>query len=48
MVGHATESIYKRYAIIAHAMLQEAAAKLDTYAGAPEPTEDATIRRFNR
>jgi hypothetical protein len=32
MVGHKTESIYKRYAIVDDAMHREAAAKLDAYA----------------
>ena len=31
MVGHRTESIYRRYAIVDHAMLQEGAAKLAAY-----------------
>ena len=31
MVGHKTESIYKRFAIVDEAMLREAAAKLDTW-----------------
>jgi hypothetical protein len=31
MVGHKTESIYRRYAIVDHAMLQEGAAKLAAY-----------------
>jgi integrase len=32
MIGHKTESIYRRYAIVDEAMLQEAAAKLDVWA----------------
>ena len=31
MVGHKTESIYRRYAIVDEAMHREAAAKLDTW-----------------
>lgn len=32
IVGHKTESIYRRYAIVDEAMQQEAAEKLDAYA----------------
>ena len=32
MVGHKTESIYRRYAIVDEAMTREAAAKLNDYA----------------
>ncbi len=49
MVGHRTESIYRRYAIVDEAMLKEGAAKLqtlhDTQQGAPSnviPLADAT------
>ena len=31
LVGHKTESIYRRYAIVDEAMLQEGAAKLASY-----------------
>jgi hypothetical protein len=31
MVGHRTESIYRRYAIVDEVMLREGAAKLATY-----------------
>jgi integrase len=41
MVGHKTESIYRRYAIVDAAMLQEAAAKLDRAIEGKKPTEDA-------
>jgi hypothetical protein len=36
MVGHKTESIYKRYAIVDAAMLREAAARLDAWAQTPQ------------
>jgi integrase len=43
LVGHKTESIYRRYAIQDEAMLREGAAKLDAYLPAlPEPTPPAT------
>jgi integrase len=38
MVGHKTESIYKRYAIVDAAMLREAAARLDAWAQGPQPS----------
>jgi integrase len=38
MVGHKTESIYRRYAIVDPAMLREAAARLDAWAAAPPAT----------
>jgi hypothetical protein len=34
MVGHKTESIYRRYAIVDAGVLREAAAKIDRVAGA--------------
>ena len=48
MVGHKTESIYRRYAIVDAGALREAAAKIDRaagtkpgtgHAGAPQPGE---------
>ena len=36
MVGHKTESIYRRYAIVDEAMQREAAARLDAWASAPQ------------
>jgi hypothetical protein len=33
MVGHKTESIYRRYAIVDSGVLREAAAKIDNAAG---------------
>lgn len=41
MVGHKTESIYRRYAIVDAAVLKEAAAKIDTAAGTKTGTTDA-------
>ena len=38
MVGHKTESIYRRYAIVDEAMLKEGAAKLHTLHEAHTPT----------
>lgn len=35
IVGHKTESIYRRYAIVDEAMQQEAAARLDAWVAAP-------------
>lgn len=37
LVGHKTESIYRRYAIVDESMQREAAARLDAYLGAPAP-----------
>ena len=36
MVGHKTESIYRRYAIVDEAMQREAAARLDAFTSAPQ------------
>ena len=44
MVGHKTESIYRRYAIVDEAMHREAAAKLDSWA-ADQKTKAAAERR---
>jgi len=38
MIGHKTEAIYRRYAIVDSAMIREAAAKLDAQANARQPT----------
>jgi hypothetical protein len=35
IVGHKTESIYRRYAIVDEAMQREAAARLDAFTSAP-------------
>ena len=35
IVGHKTESIYRRYAIVDEAMQREAAARFDVWVGAP-------------
>jgi hypothetical protein len=37
MVGHKTESIYRRYAIVDEAMQREAAARLDAFTATPQP-----------
>src|SRR4029434_11277159 len=43
MVGHKTESIYRRYAIADHKSMQEAAEKLDQFhATAPQKSQTAT------
>lgn len=39
MVGHKTEAIYRRYAIVDEAMHREAAAKLDAWAEKQTGTE---------
>jgi integrase len=46
MVGHKTESIYRRYAIVDEAMQREAAARLDAYLGTPVPPSKGTVRTF--
>jgi hypothetical protein len=38
MVGHKTESIYRRYAIVDEAMQREAAVRLDIWAGIARPS----------
>jgi hypothetical protein len=52
MVGHKTESIYRRYAIQDEAMLREAAAKLDTWAVEQRAKADAErkgqLKRFKK
>ena len=48
MVGHKTESIYRRYAIVDAGVLRDAAAKIDQAAGilsgilAPKPASEGT------
>jgi integrase len=39
MVGHKTESIYRRYAIVDEAMQREAAARLDAFTALPQPSK---------
>jgi integrase len=39
IVGHKTESIYRRYAIVDEGMQREAAARLDAWAQTPHPTQ---------
>jgi len=52
IVGHKTESIYRRYAIVDEAMQREAAARLDAWTATPPAalsTATATVlRRGNR
>ena len=49
MVGHKTESIYKRHAIVDAAMLREAAARLDAWAQAPQASASTgTVTAFTR
>jgi integrase len=52
IVGHKTESIYRRYAIVDEAMQREAAARLDAWAQAPQTSAQAPtlapIRKVNR
>ena len=42
IVGHKTESIYRRYAIVDEAMQREAAARLDAFTSAPPPSGNTT------
>jgi integrase len=47
MVGHKTEPIYRRYAIVDEAMQREAAARLDAYLGTPAPpSKTGTVSTF--
>jgi hypothetical protein len=47
MVGHKTESIYRRYAIVDEAMQGEAAARLDAFTATPQPaSRTATVSTF--
>jgi integrase len=49
IVGHKTESIYRRYAIVDEAMQREAAARLDAWmAGPPAPPTTATVTAIGR
>jgi len=52
MVGHKTEAIYRRYAIVDEAMHREAAAKLDVWAAteraAGQKASRGQVRRFRR
>jgi len=52
MVGHKTESIYRRYAIVDEAMHREAAAKLDLWAVEQQAKAEAErkgqLKRFKR
>ena len=43
MVGHKTESIYRRYAIVDEAMQREAAARLDAFTAQPESGNTTSI-----
>jgi site-specific recombinase XerD len=47
VVGHKTESIYRRYAIVDEAMQREAAARLDAWAQQPDPPV-GMVRAFPR
>ena len=44
MVGHKTESIYRRYTIVGDAMLKEGAAKLHTKARSTGRVSSSTVR----
>lgn len=48
IVGHKTESIYRRYAIVDEAMQREAAVRLDAFAARPAPpsTASGTVTTF--
>jgi hypothetical protein len=49
IVGHKTESIYRRYAIVDEAMQREAAARLDAWMAAPPAAQStATVGAFRR
>ena len=47
IVGHKTESIYRRYEIVDSAMQREAAARLDANLGTPPPSsKTGTVSTF--
>jgi integrase len=46
IVGHKTESIYRRYAIVDEAMQREAATRLDAFAVKPRARGTGTVRSF--
>jgi integrase len=47
IVGHKTESIYRRYAIVDETMQREAAARLDAFASSPQPNGQlGSVRSF--
>jgi hypothetical protein len=47
IVGHKTESIYRRYAIVDEGMQREAAARLDVWASGPQRDQKAgTVATF--
>jgi hypothetical protein len=52
MVGHKTESIYRRYAIVDEKMHKEAAAKLDAWVSQQQQQEKAAgqgqVKKFKR
>jgi integrase len=49
IVGHKTESIYRRYAIVDEAMQREAAARLDAWSAVPTtPSSIATVAALRR
>jgi integrase len=43
IVGHKTESIYRRYAIVDESMQREAAARLDAWARSPQPPRTGVV-----
>jgi integrase len=48
IVGHKTESIYRRYAIVDEAMQREAAARLDAWTNGPTAPAAATVTSIRR
>jgi hypothetical protein len=49
IVGHKTESIYRRYAIVDEAMQREAAARLDAFTSAPpRGNKTGTVATFTK
>jgi hypothetical protein len=51
MVGHETESIYRRYAIVDETMHREASAKLEAWSkaqGTEKPKQTAQVTQFQR
>jgi hypothetical protein len=49
IVGHKTESIYRRYAIVDEAMQREAAVRLDAWAQTPPPAvQSSVIKKFKK
>jgi integrase len=48
MIGHKTEAMYRRYAIVDEARMREEAEKLNTFATGKDATKSAKVRQFRR